>query len=151
MQPVSEKLFKGANAAYAFTETVHDEQMRARDSARGKALADAAVAASVEFYIYSTLPSITKISGGEFTRGEHFDVKAEVEDYICSLPIRSAFLSPGSFMQVFLGMMLYIQDFGYWGPETEELLVASVAEAHGKLTTLEGFFDKHGVNFQSGH
>ena len=26
-------------------------------------------------------------------------------------------------------MMLYIQDFGYWGPDTEGILAASTAEA----------------------
>ncbi|KAF7182643.1 hypothetical protein CNMCM7691_002304 [Aspergillus felis] len=245
-----ERLFRGANAVFAVTETVHDEQTKARDYARGKALVDAASAAGVEFYIYSTLPAIAKISNNRFKHGEHFDVKAEVEDYIRSLPIRSAFVSPGSFMQNFLGMMapvpagdgtyavssvvtpetrlpmldaaadmgkfvapmlldpakyqgrvlhaatklysmneivkvmtdksgkvvkynqlpvdvfksfmpplvadrvvdmmLYIQDFGCWGPDTEKILAASVAEAHGKPTTLEEFFDKHGVHLQSG-
>ncbi|KAH8588904.1 hypothetical protein B0O99DRAFT_693059 [Bisporella sp. PMI_857] len=72
---------------------------------QGKALADAAVAAGVQYLIWSTLPSASQISGGKFQHVKHFDAKAEVERYIRSLPIKSAFFAPASFMQNFMGAM----------------------------------------------
>lgn len=67
----------------------------------GKRIADVAVEAGVEYIIFSTLPSAKKISGGKFTKLSHFEAKAQVEQYIRSLPIKSAFFSPGFFMQNF--------------------------------------------------
>ncbi|KAG9249415.1 NmrA-like domain-containing protein, partial [Emericellopsis atlantica] len=96
-----EALFKDAHTVFALTETVHDDQMKTRDYSRGKALVDAAIAANVQFYIYSTLPHIAKNSHGKYKHGDHFDVKSEVEDCIRAQPIKSAFVAPGSFMQIF--------------------------------------------------
>jgi uncharacterized protein YbjT (DUF2867 family) len=41
---------------------------------------------------------VDRITGGKYQHVEHFDSKAEVEDYIRALPIKSAFFAPGSFM-----------------------------------------------------
>jgi uncharacterized protein YbjT (DUF2867 family) len=68
----------------------------------GKAIADVAVEQAVEFIIFSTLPSVKDISGGKYTKIAAFDAKAMVEQHIRGLPIRSAFYSPGSFMENFL-------------------------------------------------
>ena len=45
--------------------------------------------------------NVTKITDGKLKCVTQFDVKAEIEEYIRSLPIRSAFYAPGSFMQNF--------------------------------------------------
>ncbi|KAI0376649.1 hypothetical protein F5Y04DRAFT_292477 [Hypomontagnella monticulosa] len=66
---------------------------------QGKAIADAAVEAGVKQIIWSSLPSVTKISGGKVTSMKHFDGKAEVETYIRTLDIKSVFFMPGWFMQ----------------------------------------------------
>lgn len=42
-----------------------------------------------------------KISSGKLTHVAHFDVKTEIEEYIRTLPIKSVFYAPGSFMQNF--------------------------------------------------
>lgn len=73
--------------------------------AQGKAIADASVAAGVEFLIWSSLPNITKMSGGALTSVHHFDSKAEVEHYIRSLPMMSAFFMAGHYMQNHLAYM----------------------------------------------
>lgn len=67
----------------------------------GKTIADAAVEAGVKYIIFSTLPSIKEVSGGRYTKVYHFEAKAEIEKYIRSLPVKSAFFSPGGFMQNF--------------------------------------------------
>jgi hypothetical protein len=67
--------------------------------AQGKAIADASVAAGVELLIWSSLPNVSKMSGGDLTTVHHFDSKAEVEEYIRGLPIISAFFMAGHYMQ----------------------------------------------------
>lgn len=66
-----------------------------------KTIADIAVEQDAEYIIFSTLPSVHEISGGKYTKVTPFDTKARAEQYIRSLPIRSAFCSLGSFMENF--------------------------------------------------
>jgi uncharacterized protein YbjT (DUF2867 family) len=68
---------------------------------QGKAIADAAVAAGAQYIIFSTVPSAYELSGGALKNMEHFEAKAQVEKYIRSLPIKSAFFAPGGFFQNF--------------------------------------------------
>ncbi|KAL1961757.1 hypothetical protein VTN77DRAFT_1083 [Rasamsonia byssochlamydoides] len=99
------RAMQGAHTVFALTTTIYDDETKAREVRQGKALADAAVAAGVQYYIFSTLPHAGKYSGGKYPKVDHFDSKAEVEEYIRRLPIRSAFFAPGSFMQNFSGML----------------------------------------------
>ncbi|KAF9899859.1 hypothetical protein EC991_008228 [Linnemannia zychae] len=238
---------RGAHTVFAATLTLYDDQMETRERAQGKALGDAAVAEGVQYLIFSTLPHANKISDGGYNVPS-FDVKAETEQYIRGLPLDSAFFSPGSFMQNYLGMsapypvgdgtyafsnivspqalfplidvvgdtgkyvgailaepekykgkvfsaatnlhtldeiaqaiskasrkvvkyrqisaddfkrvmppivannvaltMKYIEDFGYYGSNTMELVEWSSRNARGKLTTLEEFFVKNPVNLR---
>lgn len=104
--PVSlKKAFEGAYVIFANTVTVYDGHAYEHEVNHGRALADAAVAANVPYYIYSTLPNAGKISGGKLKNMGHFDGKEEVEQYIRTLPIKSAFFSPGSFMSNFRATM----------------------------------------------
>ncbi|KAJ5481547.1 NmrA family protein [Penicillium sp. IBT 31633x] len=234
----------GAHTVFALTTTIYDKRLEERELSQGKAIADAAVAAGAEHLIYSTLLHIARVSGGKYDKGRHFDCKAEVEDYIRTLPIQSSFFAPGSFMQNFesnmkphpagdgtfmlanivapntklplidiretgkfvavilanpdefqgkilagatqlytmdgiaetmskssgkkvvyrqlpedvyrsflppnmadylVHMLLFIQDFGYYGPQTNELVANSAAKARGMLTTLEAYFAKHSL------
>ncbi|KAH7087084.1 hypothetical protein FB567DRAFT_526880 [Paraphoma chrysanthemicola] len=93
--------FQGAHTVFANTVTVYDGHAYEHEVAHGRALADAAVAAGVPHYIYSTLPNAGKISGGTLKNMGHFDGKEEVEQYIRTLPLKSAFFAPGSFMSNF--------------------------------------------------
>ncbi|KGO46482.1 hypothetical protein PEX1_003430 [Penicillium expansum] len=239
------RVLQGAHTIYSLTTTIYDERLEERELSQGKAIADAAVATGAQFLIFSTLCHITRVSSGKYDKGRHFDCKAEVEDYIRTLPIKSAFFAPGSFMQNFstnmkpypvgdgtyalaniispnaklpliniedtgkyvaailanpdefedkvlaaatrlytmqeiveimsqsLGkkvvynqlpeaafrnflppnmadylvhMLLYIQDFGYYGSETDDLVTWTAANARGKLTTLEEYFKTHPLN-----
>lgn len=67
-----------------------------------KNVADVSLEKGVQYIIFSTLPSISNISGGKYTRATMFDAKAQAEKYIRTLPINSAFYSPGSFMENYL-------------------------------------------------
>lgn len=230
----------GAHTVFGVTFSFDDAPIE-NEYLQGKRLADAAVAAKAHWLIWSTLPLTAEISGGKYTKVQHFDVKGRVEQYVRNLPIRHAFFSPGTFMsnlatfmkprpswtgdgtyllsgpqspgtnfplldtahdtgkwvgailaepekfegktlygatklytmaqqaEIFskvtgktvnyaqvdgkafashipgdrgaevVEMMLYFQDFGYWGEETDKLVEWSAKQARGKLTTFEEF------------
>ena len=65
----------------------------------GKMIADVAVQKGAHYLIFSTLPGVNDISGGKYRHVTPFDAKAKVERYIRDLPIKSAFISLGFFMQ----------------------------------------------------
>jgi len=73
-----------------------------------KAIADAAVAQGVKYIIFSTLPSITEMTNGKCTSITPFDAKAKAETYIRGLPIKSAYVALGSFMENFASQMPFL-------------------------------------------
>ncbi|KAF9169420.1 hypothetical protein BGX21_010442 [Mortierella sp. AD011] len=95
------KAVQGAHTVFAITSSIHDENLKKREIAQGKAMADAAVSQGAQHIIFSTLPHAGRMSNNKYTKVDHFDGKAEVEDYIRTLPIKSAFFIPGFFMQNF--------------------------------------------------
>ena len=98
-------------------------------------MADAAVAAHARYFIFSTLPHAGRISGGKFKKLASFNAKAETEEYLRGLPIKSAFFAPGSFMQNYEQMMTprptgdgtYAID-NFVKPETQLPLIDTVAD-----------------------
>lgn len=94
-----EAALAGVHTIFAMTMPNFGPDGRDVEFRTGKAIADAAVISGVKYLVFSTLPSVTDISGGKYTSAVHFDAKASVEKYIRSLPIKSAFVSPGFFMQ----------------------------------------------------
>lgn len=91
--------FKDANTVFGQTNTIYENNSKEKELKQGKAIIDAAVAAGVQYFIWSTSTNVSKITGGKLKQVVHFDVKAEIEEYIRDLPIKSAFYAPGSFMQ----------------------------------------------------
>ncbi|KAF8847660.1 NAD(P)-binding protein [Acephala macrosclerotiorum] len=94
-------ILKNAHTVFSLTTTTYDSQCYTRELTQGKAIADACVAANVQYLIFSSLPHCPSISSGKYKGVESFDAKADVETYIRGLPIKSAFFMPGSFMQNF--------------------------------------------------
>ena len=90
------KALDGAHTVYGVTTTPLTENAKADEIKQGKLLADAVVASGAKFYIFSSMTHALKVSGSPV---DIFDSKAEVEDYIRTLPIKSAFFAPGTFMQ----------------------------------------------------
>ena len=92
---------QGAHSVFAMTTGAQGASTKEQEIDQGKALADTAVANGAKYFIWSTLSSTIKISEGKYKNNVHFDSKAEVEEYIRTLPIKSAFFAPGSFMSNF--------------------------------------------------
>ena len=95
----------GAHTVFAMTAPTFGSDAKEREVIQGKAIADAAVEERAQYIIFSTLPHVAKVSNGKYTKVTGFDAKAEIHEYILTLPIRSAFFAPGSFMQNFQRIM----------------------------------------------
>ncbi|EGN94231.1 hypothetical protein SERLA73DRAFT_144748 [Serpula lacrymans var. lacrymans S7.3] len=65
----------------------------------GKSLVDAAKEAGVRFFVWSSLPNVTKISGGKYPNVYHFDNKAAVEDYLKASGLPNASVQTGYFAE----------------------------------------------------
>lgn len=96
-----EKALTGAHTIFAMTTPALGPNAIEEEYTNGKAIADVAVEKGATYLIFSTLPGVNKISGGKYTKVTPFDAKAKIEEYIRSLPIKSAFYSPSSFMENF--------------------------------------------------
>ncbi|KAG0308994.1 hypothetical protein BGZ98_005856 [Dissophora globulifera] len=96
------RALQGAHTVFIVTVTIYDALIKLREFAQGKAIADIAVAAGAQYLIFSTLPDATNIAKGAVSNVLSFDVKFEIEEYIRTLPIKSAFFAPGTFMQNFV-------------------------------------------------
>lgn len=100
-RPSLEKALTGVHTVFSMTTPVFGPDALEIEYNAGKTIADVAVESGAEYIIFSTLPSITKISGGKYTLVKPFDAKANIEEYIRELPIKSAFYAPGFFMDNF--------------------------------------------------
>lgn len=96
-----EKCLNGVHTVFAMTTPSFSTEAFETEYNNGKTIADVAVQMSVEYLIFSTLPPVKEFSGGKYTKVTPFDSKAKIELYIRDLPIKSAFYSPGFFMENF--------------------------------------------------
>ncbi|KAJ7513285.1 hypothetical protein B0H11DRAFT_2213797 [Mycena galericulata] len=68
---------------------------------QGKDLIDAAKEAGVKFFVFSSLPSMAKISGGKYTQAHHFDNKAAIDEYLRTSGLANASIQLGGFFENF--------------------------------------------------
>lgn len=96
------KAIKGAHTLFAMTTPVFgvDDPLEAEFKVI-KTIADVAVEQGIQYLIFSNLPSVRDISSGKYLAVAPFDAKAKGKEYIQTLPIKSAFYCPGSFMENF--------------------------------------------------
>jgi uncharacterized protein YbjT (DUF2867 family) len=81
--------FRGSDGVFLLTPGIippatHETEL-------GKQLADAAVEAGVRHIIFSSLENVDKITGGKMF-APHFTDKANIEDYLRTLPVTSTFI-----------------------------------------------------------
>jgi uncharacterized protein YbjT (DUF2867 family) len=92
---------KGVSHLFLMTTTSYTGNTREIETRQAKSVCAAAIDAGVTYIIFSSMSHPFKISNGILKHVEHFDDKAEIETYIRSLPVQSAFFAPASFMQNF--------------------------------------------------
>lgn len=88
---------ENAHTVILITATEYVADLKEREFQQTKAVGDAAVAAGAKFLIYSTAVKSAKFWNGRPV--DAFDSKAEAEDYLRGLPLKTAFFAPGMFMQ----------------------------------------------------
>ena len=96
-----EKALAGAHTVFAMTTPSFGPDAVEVEYNNAKAIADMAVRKGAAYIIFSTLPSVKDISHGKYTHVTPFDAKSMAEKYIRGLPIKSAFVSYGFFMENF--------------------------------------------------
>lgn len=94
-----ESALEGVHTVFAMTVPSFGPDGLDVEYSQGKMIADAAIQKGSLYFIFSTLPSVSDISGGKYRHVTTFDAKAKIERYIRGLPIKSAFVSLGFFMQ----------------------------------------------------
>lgn len=90
---------QGAHTIFGVTVTQYTGSTREVETRHAKAFCEEALRQKAEYIIWSSMSHPEKISNGKLVHVEHFDDKAEIEQYIRTLPIKSSFFAPGSFMQ----------------------------------------------------
>jgi uncharacterized protein YbjT (DUF2867 family) len=96
-----EDAFAGVHTLFAMTTPAFGEDALEEEYNSIKTIADVAVEKGVKHIIFSTLPSVSRISHGKYSKVTPFDAKAKGEEYIRGLPITATFYCPGSFMENF--------------------------------------------------
>ncbi|KAL4863586.1 hypothetical protein BDV12DRAFT_189587 [Aspergillus spectabilis] len=130
-----------AHTVVIITETIYEADGRDLEFRQGKTVADACVAAGVKYIIFSTAVHCNTLwSGGPV---DQFDVKAEIEAYIRTLPLKSSFIAPGMFMQNFSTIMTpHKQDDGAYvivgvtGPQTNIPVIEAVTDTGAYIVPL---------------
>ena len=95
-----ERALKNVHTAFIVTTTPDEAGAKQTEIRQGKLIADTAVAAGAQYLIFSSASHAGQISGRSV---DIFDAKADIEDYIRTLPVKSAFFAPGFFMENFHG------------------------------------------------
>lgn len=121
--------------AYVFGVTNFWEHFAA-EREHGKNLIDAVKAAGVEHFVFSTLYSAKRISGGKL-EVPHLDIKAELEDYTRALGIPTTFVHVAYYYENFLSFFVpqkqpdgsYV--FGF--PQGDTPLAATAVEDTGGI------------------
>ncbi|MCJ1291614.1 hypothetical protein MMC34_003159 [Xylographa carneopallida] len=92
--------FKDVHTTFIVTTTPESAGAKEAEIKQGKTIVDAAVAAGAQYIIFSSAAPAGQIGGKPV---DIFDSKFEIERYIRSLSVKSAFFAPGFFMENFRG------------------------------------------------
>ncbi|KAJ6585537.1 hypothetical protein B0H19DRAFT_1109978 [Mycena capillaripes] len=95
-------VLRGSEAVFAFTAPIFPlkgDGEGPNEIAQGKNMVDAAKEASVKFFIFTSTPSIAKLSGGKYKNVIHYEQKAVVEDYLRASGLANASLHLGGFLE----------------------------------------------------
>lgn len=81
------------------TVPVWESLSKATEVAQGRNIADAAKKHNVQHLIWSALPNVTKATDGKLPHVEHFDGKAEIDEYIRELGVPMTSFVPGFYFE----------------------------------------------------
>lgn len=109
------KAISGSSAVFCVTN-YWESMSKETEVKQGKNVADISKEVGVKHLIWSSLPHAIKLTNGELSHIEHFDGKAEIEEYIESIKGGSGMVAsywrPGFFMSNIKGMIQADQSTG---------------------------------------
>ncbi|KAJ7214051.1 hypothetical protein GGX14DRAFT_618203 [Mycena pura] len=97
-----ERALRGSEAVFAVTVPLlplKADGEGPNELVQGKNMVDAAKEVGVKFFVWTGMPSISKISNGKYTNCLHYDQKAEVEEYLKSSGLQNATIYLGAFLE----------------------------------------------------
>ncbi|KAL3474786.1 hypothetical protein BJX99DRAFT_271501 [Aspergillus californicus] len=130
-----------AKTVILITETQYETDLKEREFAQAKAVAGEALAAGVEYFIFSTAVHCKTL----WEKGpvDQFDAKAEIEIYLRNLPFKTAYIAPGMFMQNLVTVMKprkgddgVFTIVGINNPETKIPMIEAAADTGSYLLPL---------------
>ncbi|KAL8279390.1 hypothetical protein RQP46_008202 [Phenoliferia psychrophenolica] len=89
--------FQGADFVFGVTN-FWETMDPAKEIQDGKLLVDSAKEAGVKLFVWSGLESVSKVSGGKYTKVLHFDTKATITEYARSSGVPLAVVEPGFYL-----------------------------------------------------
>ncbi|KAJ7618816.1 hypothetical protein DFH06DRAFT_1011921 [Mycena polygramma] len=93
---------RGSEAVFGVTATIYPISAEGpNELVQGKNMVDAAKEAGVKYFIFTSLPSLSKISGGQYKNALHFEQKAAVEDYLRASGLKNTSLHLSGFLENF--------------------------------------------------
>ncbi|KAF7357628.1 NmrA domain-containing protein [Mycena sanguinolenta] len=107
---------RGSEAVFAVTHPVffHQNMEGKGELVQGRNIVDAAKEAGVKFFIWSSLPSISKVSGGKYTHAVQYDEKEAVREYLESSGMTHAsILLPGFLENLYSRPLMKKTDAGF--------------------------------------
>ncbi|KAJ7105057.1 hypothetical protein C8R43DRAFT_1047016 [Mycena crocata] len=96
------KALRGSEAVFGVTFPIFPlkaEGEGPNELIQGKNLVDAAKEVGVKFFVFSSLPSVSKISNGKYKNILHYEQKAVVEEYLKSSGLTNASIHLGAFLE----------------------------------------------------
>ncbi|KAJ7785230.1 hypothetical protein DFH07DRAFT_726509 [Mycena maculata] len=95
------RALQGSEAVFAITVPLLPPVVTSGPSelTQGKNMVDASKEAGVKFFIFSSLPDMTKLSGGKYTKASPADDKQVIEDYLKASGLAHASLLLGAFLE----------------------------------------------------
>lgn len=132
----------GSYAVFAVT-SYWETMSKETEVQQGKNIADVSKLAGVKHIIWASLPHVTKLTNGELSHVDHFDGKAEIEEYIESIKGESGMIAsywrPGLFMSNLKGMIQPDQSTGVptlklpWNSEKTQVGLLDAVKDTGKF------------------
>lgn len=87
---------EGSECVYAVTLPYFN---KTSEYEMGKNVVDASKAVGVKFFVWSSLPSASKLSKGKYTQVHHFDQKAAVDGYLATSGVPFATVQTGYYLE----------------------------------------------------
>lgn len=130
---------KGSHTVFLVTN-FYDTMSKEGEYSQGKAVTDACKECGVQHLIFSSLRSVQEVTAGKLRHVNHFESKAQIEQYIRESGVPATFVLPGFFMSNLTAMVKRQGDtlMLAWpvDPDKAQFPLFDLEEDTGKIVTI---------------